>query len=124
MKNFLRAILDQGPFLRFIRNFILSRKGWGLFHHNSHISQRSVKPKVKYNTKKTAEKAANSMSKKYGGHYSNYKCIFCDGYHIGGNRRSNYERSSISQTPRETRESESYETLIRKVELGSTTRKR
>jgi len=26
------------------------------------------------------------MSKKHGVHFSNYKCIFCDGYHLGKNR--------------------------------------
>lgn len=39
-----------------------------------------------YNTKETAIKSANAMSKKNGVYFSNYKCIFCDGYHIGKNR--------------------------------------
>ncbi len=39
-----------------------------------------------YNTKKTAIKSANSMAKKKGVHFSNYKCLYCNGYHIGKNR--------------------------------------
>jgi hypothetical protein len=50
------------------------------------VSQGSGKPKVMYNTKATAEKAALSMKKKHGYHYSPYKCLWCDGYHIGRNR--------------------------------------
>jgi len=86
LKNIYLAFKDQLPIKRFIKNFLLSGKGWGLFHKNSHISFRSGKPKVMYNRKITAEKAANSMSKKRGVYFSNYKCIYCDGYHIGKNR--------------------------------------
>ena len=86
LKNVYLALKDQLPVERFVKNFLLSGKGWGLFHKNSHISFRSGKPKVIYNRKETAEKAANSMSKKRGVYFSNYKCIYCDGYHIGKNR--------------------------------------
>jgi len=84
--NIVLAIKDQMPLKRFIRNFFVTRNAWGLFHKNSHISQGSGKPKVKYNTKKSAQKAALTMTKKYGGWYSNYKCLHCDGYHVGRNR--------------------------------------
>lgn len=43
-------------------------------------------PKISYNHKESAIKAAQSMEKKNGVHYSVYKCIYCDGYHIGRNR--------------------------------------
>ena len=39
-----------------------------------------------YNTVQGAQKAADAMSKKYGKHFSYYKCLFCDGYHVGKNR--------------------------------------
>lgn len=39
-----------------------------------------------YNTKETAQKAADSMKKKMNKHFSVYKCIYCDGYHLGKNR--------------------------------------
>ncbi len=86
LKNIYLAFKDQLPFKRFINNFIISGRGWGLFHKNSHISYRSGEPKVMYNRKITAEKAANSMLKKRGLYFSNYKCLYCDGYHIGKNR--------------------------------------
>jgi len=41
-----------------------------------------------YNTKETATKSAEAMSKKRGVHFSTYKCAFCDGYHIGRNREN------------------------------------
>ena len=39
-----------------------------------------------YNTIESARKAAESMEKKKKVHFSVYKCVFCDGYHIGKNR--------------------------------------
>jgi len=94
LRNFVLALRDQGPFLRFFRNL---RKGhlWGLIHQNSHVSQGSGKPKVMYNTKATAMKSAAAMAKKNGFYYSNYKCVFCDGYHIGRNRdnKNNWDQN-------------------------------
>lgn len=86
LRNILLVIKDQLPLKRFIRNFFITRNAWGLFHKNSHIAQGSGKPKVAYNTKATALKAAASMSKKHGKHFSTYKCLHCDGFHIGKNR--------------------------------------
>jgi len=86
IRNIILVIKDQMPPARFLRNFFVTRNAWGLFHVNSHISFRSGKPKVMYNTKPTATKAADMMAKKYGGWYSNYKCLHCDGYHVGKNR--------------------------------------
>jgi hypothetical protein len=86
LRNLWLALLDQGPPLRFFRNFFITRNAWGLFHINSHVAQGSGKPKVMYNTKATAEKSAAAMTKKNSCYFSNYKCIHCDGYHIGRNR--------------------------------------
>lgn len=86
IKNIILALKDQGPFKRFFKNFFITRNAWGLFHINSHISASTGKPKVSYNTKASAEKAAASMTKKRGVWFSNYKCIQCDGYHVGKNR--------------------------------------
>ena len=86
LKNALAVIRDQGPPKRFFRNFFITRNAWGLFHQNSHTAAYSGKPKVKYNTKETALKAAASMSKKTGNWFSTYKCLHCDGYHVGKNR--------------------------------------
>lgn len=86
IRNIYLALKDQGPFKRFIRNFFSTRNALGIFHKNSHIASYSGKPKVMYNTKASAEKAALAMGKKNGVHFSNYKCIYCDGYHIGKNK--------------------------------------
>lgn len=90
MRNIILVVKDQMPLKRFIRNFFITRNAWGLFHINSHISQGSGKPKVMYNTKASATKAAESMAKKHGVWFSNYKCLHCDGYHIGKNRDNKY----------------------------------
>jgi len=86
LKNLILALRDQGPLKRFLRNFLVTRNAWGLFHKNSHFRGDTGQPKVKYNTKKTALKSAEAMSKKRGVHFSTYKCVWCDGYHIGRNR--------------------------------------
>ena len=88
LRNIWLALLDQGPWRRFIRNFFITGNAKGLFHVNSHISAGSGKPKVMYNTKASAEKAAVAMGKKNSVHYSPYKCMRCDGYHIGRNREN------------------------------------
>ena len=86
LRNLYLALKDQGPFKRFIRNFFITRNAWGLFHINSHIAAGSGKPKVQYNTRKSAEKAAEAMKKKNNTHYSVYKCARCNGFHIGRNK--------------------------------------
>lgn len=87
LKNIVLVIIDQMPLTRFIKNFFITRNAWGLFHKNSHISQTTGVLKIMYNTKPTAQKAAKSMSDKYGAKFASYKCLHCDGYHIGKTKR-------------------------------------
>jgi hypothetical protein len=56
-----------------------------MFHIRSH-QREDGKLKVMYNTKASAQKAADSMKKKHDKHFSVYKCVFCSGYHLGKNR--------------------------------------
>ena len=86
LKNIILALKEQGPFKRFIRNFFITGNAWGLFHMNSHYRFDTGEVKVMYNRKKSALKAAENMKKKYDKHFSVYKCIYCDGYHLGKNR--------------------------------------
>ena len=86
LKNIIRALWEQGPPRRAFRNFIITGNAWGLFHINSHMRQDTGKQKVMYNTKKSALKAADSMKRKQDKHFSVYKCMYCDGYHLGKNR--------------------------------------
>lgn len=88
LKNLLLALYEQGPPKRFFRNFVITRNAWGMFHMNSHMRADTGKKKVMYNTKKTALKSSNSMSEKYNKYFSVYKCVYCDGYHIGKNRHN------------------------------------
>jgi hypothetical protein len=86
LRNLYFAIKGQLPFKRAFRNFFITGNAWGMFSINSHINQGNGKPKVMYNTKESAQKAADSMEKKHDKHFSVYKCVFCDGYHLGKNR--------------------------------------
>jgi hypothetical protein len=88
LRNLILGIKEQGPFKRAFRNFFITGNAWGLFHINSHIRQDNGQLKVMYNTKESALKAAESLKKKRGVHFSVYKCIFCDGYHLGKNREN------------------------------------
>lgn len=83
LKNIYLALKDQGPFKRFMRNLF---KGHliGLISKRSHVNANG-KPKVMYNTKASAVKAAASYGRRKGVYFSNYKCMRCDGYHIGKN---------------------------------------
>lgn len=84
-KNIIWALWEQGPPKRFFFNFFISRNAWGLFSKRSHLTATGD-PKVMYNTRKTAIKSAKAMSKRYDKHFSAYKCMRCDGYHLGKNK--------------------------------------
>ena len=73
MKNLIPALKSQLPLKRALRNFFITGNAWGLFSINSHINQTSGKEKVVYGSKDSAMRAAQSMSRKYGVHFSVYK---------------------------------------------------
>ena len=86
LKNFCIWAWDQIKRKRFFYNMFISRNAWGAFSINSHMNQHTGEPKITYHTKKTACKCAEKMSVKRNAHFSYYKCLYCDGYHIGKNR--------------------------------------
>ena len=86
LRNLILALKEQGPPKKAWRNFIITGNAWGMFHKNSHYRGDTGKEKVMYNRKKSAQKAADTMKQKHGKHFSVYKCVFCDGYHLGKNR--------------------------------------
>jgi len=90
-RNFKIWFKDQWERKTWFRNFFITGNAWGAFSINSHINQRTKEPKITYNHKESAKKAAEKMSEKHGVHFSYYKCLFCDGYHIGKNRDNKYE---------------------------------
>ena len=88
IKNLILALKSQLPLKRAFRNFFITGNAWGLFSINSHINQSTGKEKVVYGSRESASKAAMKMEQKHGGHFSVYKCAFCDGWHIGKNREN------------------------------------
>ena len=84
-RNLYLALKEQGPLKRAYTNFIVTGNAWGMFHKRSHERDDGT-PKVMFSKKVNAERAAVSMGKKHNKHFSVYKCIFCDGYHLGKNR--------------------------------------
>ena len=95
LRNIFLALKDQMPISRFFRNL---RKGHliGLFSKRSH-ENASGKPKISYSSKASATKAAAAMMKKRGTYFSNYKCVWCDGYHIGKNSENKITQNSLQQ---------------------------
>lgn len=83
LKNLYLAIKDQLPLSRLIKN-LKTGSVFGIVYKRSHFRDTG-QPKVMYNTKATAVKSAERMSEKHGVHFSNYKCIYCNGFHIGKN---------------------------------------
>lgn len=98
-KNLKIWLKDQFKRKTWFRNFFITRNAWGVFSINSHINQHTGQPKITYNTLKTSLKSAEVMSKKYNTHFSIYKCLFCDGYHIGKNRdnKTDYDKNIINK---------------------------
>lgn len=86
LRNFYLSLKDQLPWGRFFRNFLVNGNGWGLFSRHSHINRHTGRPKVVYPTPEAARQSAEGLSRKYGGRISAYKCMYCDGYHIGHDR--------------------------------------
>lgn len=85
LRNLVLGLKDQLPPKRAFHNFFITGNAWGLFSKRSHFRDDGT-PKVMYNTRQSADRAAASMKKKYGKHFSVYKCIYCDGFHLGKNR--------------------------------------
>ena len=93
-RNFWIWFSDQVKRKTVIRNFFITRNAWGAFSINSHINQHTGQSKVTYNTVETARKSAEKMGARHNTHFSYYKCLFCDDYHIGKNRdnKTDYDK--------------------------------
>lgn len=96
LRNIFLALKDQGPFTRFVRNLFKGHL-FGLCSRRSH-ENADDKPKVMYNTKASAMKAAEAMRKKRDLYFSNYKCMRCDGYHIGKNSSNKNNNGNQEKT--------------------------
>ena len=86
IRNIILAFKDQLPAKRLLRNLFKGHL-FGLIHKRSHFRD-SGEAKVVYNSKETAVKVAAKMKAKNNKHFSTYKCLWCDGYHLGKNREN------------------------------------
>lgn len=73
------------PLKRAFINFFITGNAWGMFSKRSHYRQDN-KEKQGYPSIESGKRAADSMKRKYNKHFSVYKCVFCDGFHLGKNR--------------------------------------
>ncbi len=86
MKNWILAILHQIKAEHAFINIFITHNSFGIFSKYSH-ENKDGKPKVGYNTLQTANKAAESMSKKRNVDFKVYRCGWCGKYHIGRNNQ-------------------------------------
>lgn len=87
IKNLYLCLKDQLPIKRFVKN-VLNKNLFGVFSKRSHI-RADGKQKISYPSKEAAIKAGHSMMKKKPDvWFSNYKCMYCDGWHIGKNMKN------------------------------------
>ena len=81
-------LVDQLHRPKWFRNLFMTGNAWAAFSINSHVRASDGQPKVFYPTKEKALKAADKMASKYSVHYSAYKCLFCEGWHVGRNKEN------------------------------------
>ncbi len=74
---------------------LFKRKSWGVFSEYSHIRRSDRRPKIASHSKHKALEVAKSMTEKYGGEYSIYKCLYCNGWHIA--KESNQTIFQVSE---------------------------
>lgn len=91
LRNIYLGFKDQLPLSRMFRN--LRKGGVGCFWHPRTHERSDGVPKIMYNTRETAVKAALAMEKKTGNSFGKWKCWRCDGYHIGKNSPINNEQA-------------------------------
>jgi hypothetical protein len=85
LRNLVLGFRDQLPWRRLLRNTLQGHIK-GFLHKRSHLTH-SGSPKISYGSKESSLKACTKMEKKNPGtRFRSYKCLYCDGYHIGKNR--------------------------------------
>jgi hypothetical protein len=82
LKNIQQAIVYQFKKQDWFKQWVTKRNAWGVFSKHSHTRKDGL-AKQTYNTEASALRAAEAMQKRYDGTFACYKCMFCDGYHVG-----------------------------------------
>lgn len=67
---------------------LFHRKSWGVFSVYAHVRRSDRRPKAVSDTKERALATTDFMAEKYGGKYSVYKCVYCDGWHVAKESQS------------------------------------
>ena len=93
IRNLILAIYDQLTRPKALRHIFITHNAFGIFSRYSHIARQSRKPKIAYPSREAASQAATAMERKYGVHYSVYKCAWCDGWHVGKNAQNKKVRT-------------------------------
>lgn len=68
---------------------LFKRKTWGVFSVYAHVRRSDHRPKIASPTKEKALAVAQSMEERYGGKYSIYKCLYCNGWHVAKEQSHN-----------------------------------
>lgn len=61
---------------------LFSKTSWGVFSPYAHYRRSDHLPKQTHKSKERALDVAREMETKYGGNYTIYKCVYCDGWHV------------------------------------------
>lgn len=78
---------------------LFKRKSWGVFSVFSHIRRSDRLPKKIEDSKEKALRTARFMADKYGGQYSVYKCIYCNGWHIAKDQTVKRPVAPVEEKP-------------------------
>lgn len=76
---------------------LFKRKTWGVFSVYAHVRRSDHRPKIASPTKEKALAVAKSMEDRYGGKYSIYKCLYCNGWHVAKEQVPNETKSETIQ---------------------------
>lgn len=94
-RNVWRWFVDQ---MSHPRTFFY-KKSWGVFSEYAHIRRSDGLPKKSADNKIQAQKTADFMAKKYGGSYTIYKCVYCDGWHVAKESIDDVPKPEVSVIP-------------------------
>lgn len=94
-KNVWRWFMDHASQPKTFFN----KKSWGVFSEYAHIRRSDRLPKKTSDTKKQAQTVADFMAKKYGGSYSIYKCVYCDGWHVAKDSTGEASKAAVIEKP-------------------------
>ena len=94
---------DQLSHPGWFERLVVHRTAWGAFTMYSHLRRTDGKEKIGYKTREEAQKAADTMQKKYGGVFVVYKCLYCADWHVSKDaqataaQRNSMEKALLKQ---------------------------